>query len=156
MGTLLALIIGFVVFEAAGYAFHRLLHNEFMGPLNQAHMKHHLELYPPEQYLSERYRRAGSSSTLYPFLVVGLLAAALVVWVFPLHITVPLLLELAAVGAANSYIHDSTHITGHWMERFKVYRDWRAMHYEHHVDMTKNYGIVTFLADRVFGTYKRQ
>lgn len=154
LGTIVALAIGFMVFEAVGYGFHRLLHTRWTGSLNKAHMTHHLKLYPPEDYLSNPYRGAGADNTTYRFVAAALVVALAIALVFPWSISLPLLGELALVGALNSYVHDSTHIRGHWLERFWIYRRWRALHYQHHVDMTRNYGIVTFLVDRVAGTYQ--
>jgi sterol desaturase/sphingolipid hydroxylase (fatty acid hydroxylase superfamily) len=155
MGTLLALVLGFFFVEAAGYFFHRLLHTKWTGSLHRAHMTHHVKLYPPEDYLSDKYRPAGADNTTYRFLVAGVVIAALFFWLTPLWLAIPVAFDLAAFGWLNSYVHDSTHIRGHWLERFKLYQKWRAIHYLHHVDMGKNFGIVTFLADRVMKTYRK-
>jgi sterol desaturase/sphingolipid hydroxylase (fatty acid hydroxylase superfamily) len=153
MGIALALLIGFFAFEAAGYVLHRLLHSRWTGSLNRAHMAHHLVKYPPRDFLSPSYRRTGSDSTLLRFVIAGVAVALLVALLFPLALSLPLLAELALIGGVNAYVHDSLHVDGHWLERYPWYRKWRQTHFVHHVDMTKNFGIVSFWADWVAGTY---
>lgn len=154
MGTLLVLVLGFFGIEGVGYGFHRLLHTRFGGPLHRAHLTHHVKLYPPRDYLSNTYRSAGADNTTYRFVAVAALVATALALLLPLWASLPILAEMALVGAANSYVHDSVHVRGHWMERFRLYRRWRALHYQHHFDMSRNFGILTFLADRVAGTYQ--
>lgn len=155
VAVLAALVLGFFAFEAAGYCIHRLLHWKVMGPLNRAHMAHHLQYYPPEDYLSKQYRHAGSSSTLWLFMPFVVVAVGLILWLVPLWLAITLLVELAFVGWLNNYMHDSLHIEGHTWERSAYFRLLRLRHFQHHVDMTKNYGIVTFFVDRLTGTFKR-
>lgn len=149
----LVLVAGFIAFEFLGHAFHRLLHSKWSGALHRAHMTHHLKLYPPSDFLSAKYRNAGADSTTYRFAAVAAVVAVGIALLFPLHYSLPLVAELAVIGLANSYVHDSVHIRGHWMERFAVYQRWRDLHWMHHVDMGTNFGIFTFLADRALGSY---
>lgn len=154
----LVLVAGFLAFEAVGYGIHRLLHTRWAGALNRAHMEHHLSIYPPRAFLSMRYlpaSTAGVASDAWRFAVPALALAALLLWALPLLYGVALCLELAAVGFANSYVHDSVHVAGHWLGRFRVYHWWRSRHMVHHVQMDRNFGVVTFVADRVAGTYSR-
>lgn len=155
MGMLLALILGFFFVEVVGYCFHRLLHTKWTGTLNRAHMTHHLLRYPPEDCLSETYRSAGADNTTYRFVVAGILVGLLFLWLAPLWLAIPIMFDMAAFGALNSYAHDSTHIRGHWLERFAFFRRWREIHYVHHVDMNKNFGIMTFTTDKVVGSYRQ-
>lgn len=154
MGLAAALILGFFVFEALGYGFHRLLHTRWAGPLNRAHMQHHLRHYPPGDLVSARYRSAGGSSTLYPFLVAGAALAAAVVWLVPLCYALPLLAELALVGALNDVLHTAVHVQHDRLARWALFRRWRDLHQTHHVEMDRNYGVVTFLADHLAGTFR--
>lgn len=153
MALLLVLIAGFFSFEGLGYLIHRLLHSPIGGPLHRAHMAHHAMLYPPWDFLSDRYRSAGAESTTYRFAAFALVIAVAIALVFPLHYSLPLVAELAIVGLVNSYLHDSFHIRGHWLERSKIFLKWRELHKIHHFDMSRNFGIYTFLADRVVGTF---
>lgn len=154
MGILLVLIVGFFAFEAVGYGVHRFLHHHWAGRLNRAHLNHHQQQYPPERFLSDRYRSAGADSTLYPFAVGGLALAVVLFSCLPWAYALALTLELAAVGAANNYVHDATHVRGHWLARFRFFRRWRNLHRVHHADMTRNYGIVTFFTDRALRTHQ--
>lgn len=155
MGILLATIFGFFFTEGMGYLIHRLLHSRWMGSLHKAHMNHHLIQYPPGNYLSYQYRPAGTDSTVYRFVVAGVILAGLALWLTPIWIALPIMGNMAVMGFINSYVHDATHIKGHWLERFDAFLKWRKIHETHHNNMSKNYGIVTFFADRVAGTYQK-
>lgn len=127
-------------------------------------MVHHLELYPPEDYLSEKYRSAGKDNTVITFTIaaIPMVAFPIVLGFFGLLawplVVVAIATELV-IGFLNWYIHDSFHIKNHWLNRVPVVKDifqeWNKLHYEHHVDMSKNYGIFVFYWDRIFKTFKR-
>lgn len=154
MGILLALLVGFFVFEAAGYGVHRFLHHPWSGPLNQAHLNHHLTQYPPERFLSTKYRSAGGDSTLIPFAVGGVVLAGLLFWLLPWTYALALVVELAVVGWANNYVHDATHVREHRLSRYNWFKRWRNLHRVHHAEMTRNFGIVTFFTDKALKTYQ--
>lgn len=63
-------------------------------------------------------------------------------------------MEAALIGYLHGYIHDSFHLTGHWLERFKHFSHLRALHFRHHFNMKINFGIFWFGWDRVFKTFK--
>lgn len=150
----LKLLLGFVCFEAFGWGLHKFLHWNGAGGLYKAHLTHH-RLYPPSNFLSREYRSAGVDSTLWRFVVGIAVLIVLMLVVFPLWMALMLSAELVVLGLVNNYVHDAIHIRGHWLERFAIYRRWREMHLVHHVDTRKNLGILTFLADRVAGTFKK-
>jgi sterol desaturase/sphingolipid hydroxylase (fatty acid hydroxylase superfamily) len=150
---LLSLVFGFFFTEIVGYFFHRVIHFPITGPLYRAHMAHHLKLYPPEDYLSSTYRAAGAESTTYRFIVAGVVIGLFMLWLLPLWFALPVAFDMALFGFVNSYMHDSLHIRGHWMERFEHFKWLRRVHFQHHVDMGRDFGIITFTSDKVAGTY---
>lgn len=152
MLTLLALVAGPFVFEHLGYWVHRLLHSPTSGPLHRAHMHHH-DLYPPEEFLSPSYRRVAGTNQLRLFAPFVVAAALLVVWLLPLWLALGLLLELAVVAWVNTTVHDALHVDGHFLEHVPLFCEWRELHLLHHEHPRMNYGIVTFLTDRLLGTF---
>jgi sterol desaturase/sphingolipid hydroxylase (fatty acid hydroxylase superfamily) len=121
-----------------------------------------LILYPPSDYVSKEYRQAGRDSTPKFFAIAGipLILAPIVLWYFgiigmPVAITV--IVVEALMGFLHNYLHDAFHIKDHWLYRIyairRLFAHWTAIHYLHHVEMSKNYGIFTYFWDRVFGTY---
>lgn len=163
LAVFLTILISFLVTTLFGYAIHWSLHQTWAGQFNVAHMTHHLKLYPPEDFTSDVYRHAGKDSTPKFFAVaaIPLILTPILLWAFgvlALHLAVIVLVVEGTMGFLHDYIHDAFHINNHWMSRVPVLKDifkkWVDIHYVHHVDMTKNYGIFTFLWDRLIGTYR--
>jgi sterol desaturase/sphingolipid hydroxylase (fatty acid hydroxylase superfamily) len=162
LAILLTILISLLFTTLFGHVVHWALHQSFAGPVNKAHMTHHLRLYPPEDFTSEIYRDSGKDATPKFFLIaaIPLILAPIVLWwsgiiAWPIMITV-LLIE-GLMGFLHNYLHDSFHIENHWLSRIplvnKLFARWVNLHYMHHVNMAKNYGIFTFLWDRLFGTF---
>lgn len=161
----LTLLITYLATTLFGFIVHWSLHQKWAGRFNNSHMTHHLKLYPPEDYVSETYRHAGKDNTVItftfasiPMISFPILLGWLGLLAWPLVVAV-IVCELV-VGVLHWYIHDAFHIKNHWMGRVPGLRDifqvWNRLHYLHHVDMRKNYGIFVFHWDRVFGTFSKE
>lgn len=158
MLLLVTLFISLFISTFFGHAIHWSLHQRWSGVFNRAHLEHHLSLYPPGKLVSDRYRQAmwfhRGTLLFTPPLIVILGAACGLLWLVsaPLWLACVLSPVLVGYGLANDYVHDSTHIRKHWLNRFSWYKRVRKLHFIHHRDMTVNYGVITFIWDRVFGT----
>lgn len=158
MVTLLVLALSVVVGSLVGYFVHRAIHHKWTGPLYRGHMEHHLELYPPGRMTTDSYEVAkwyNSGPVLFTpaaVLLIGLIGLAF--WLLGVHLQhfVEFSVGLVAFGFLNDYVHDSMHLRRHWLQRFRFYRNLRRLHFKHHVDMTKNFGIVAMQWDDVFKT----
>jgi len=164
MGFIIAVLVTYVAVTLFGYVVHWALHQSWAGKLNHRHMTHHLTLYPPEDFLSDKYRSAGKDNTVVTFVIASIPMVAFPIFLgllgilsWPLVVTV-VVVEIG-LGLLHDYIHNSMHIKNHWMSRVPVLRVifqmWVKLHYVHHVDMTKNYGIFVFHWDRLFGSYRK-
>ena len=164
IAILLTAMITFFIASLFGYSVHRLLHQPWAGFLNRKHMTHHLKLYPPTDYLSDKYRRAGKDNTLTIFalaavpvvlapIVLGL--CGIISWLM----VIVSIIVMALMSFLHDYLHDSFHIRNHFLTRAPLikhlFNRWNELHYLHHVDMTKNYGIFLFHWDKIMGTYKK-
>lgn len=163
IAILLTLLISYFTVSLAGYLIHWSLHQKWTGPFHKAHMKHHLELYPPEDFTSTTYRSAGADSTPRWFVILALpfiLApiALTLLGILPWHLMLIVLGMEALLGFLHDYIHDGFHIHSYWMSRVPGFRviflKWVVLHYIHHVDMGKNYGIFIFHWDKIFRTFR--
>ncbi len=158
MFTIAALILSVVVASFVGYFVHRAIHKPWTGPLHRGHMEHHLEVYPKERLTSESYELKKwyhSGPVLFtPAAVVVILLGGSACWLagIPLMSFAAFSGGLVAFGFLNDYVHDSFHLRRHWLQRFRHYRRLRRWHFKHHVDMTKNFGIVDMMWDHVFKT----
>jgi sterol desaturase/sphingolipid hydroxylase (fatty acid hydroxylase superfamily) len=164
VAILLTILFTYLFTSLFGYVVHWSLHQNWTGKLNEKHMTHHLKLYPPSDYTSEEYRRAGKDNTVVTFAIasVPVVLAPLTLWllgVFTLGMMIAALLVMAFMGFSHDYLHDAFHIKNHFLSRWSLTKDifkrWVDLHYLHHVDMGKNYGIFVFHWDRILGTFWR-
>lgn len=160
---ILVVLGSYFVTTLFGYIVHWSLHQEWSGFFNQSHMAHHLKLYPPGDYLSEKYRDAGKDSTpkffffaalptlIFP--VLGLHFLGILSWTLTLLAWV----IMFGVGLMKNYLHDAFHIKNHKLTQIPLVKSWFnnlvRLHYNHHVDMSKNFGISTFFWDRRFKSF---
>lgn len=160
--VVLTVIVTYVVASLFGYVMHRFLHSSKSGFLNVAHMTHHRLLYPPDDYLSDTYRKAGRDSTPKYF-ALGAVPMVLLPIVLGLcgvlnwTVVVTAMLTLGLMGFLHDYLHDAFHVRNHRLTRVPLlnmfFNRWVMLHFQHHVNMDSNYGIFTYWLDRLFGTF---
>ena len=51
------------------------------------------------------------------------------------------------------FIHSAYHIENHWLNEYEWFRNDKRIHFKHHDDPTKNYGIATHFTDELLGTF---
>ena len=162
MSIFLTILIAFFVSSLFGYIAHWSLHQKWAGRLNVLHMTHHLKLYPPSDYLSSVYRDAGKDNTtkVFAMLSIPLVLTPIILGVLnilPLALVLITILVMAAMGFLHDYLHDAFHIKDHSLTKIKglrvLFGHWNHLHYLHHVDMQKNFGIFLFHWDHVFRTF---
>lgn len=159
---LFTIFLTYLVTTFFGYVVHWAFHQKWTGPVNKAHMTHHLKLYPADDYLSDVYRQPGKDNTVKLFafaaiIPVGLLFLSFFLGFMSLSTLIVVCITLAILGFLHDYLHDSFHIRNHWLTKLpiinKLFGRWNELHYLHHVDMQKNFGIFSFHWDRVFKTF---
>lgn len=154
LGIVTTAILTFFLVEAVGFGVHRLAHSPKSGKLFRDHLHHHAHAYPPSRYQTEKYLGDLKTSFL-PYFVpifvfVNLVAAAFLSW--PLYVT--FFVVSSFFSLANNYLHDSFHISGHWLRRFGWYHRMKSIHLVHHQNVKKNLGIYWYGFDRLFGSYR--
>lgn len=158
IAILLTLFISYLATNLFGYVVHWSLHQEWVGRHHEAHMTHHLRLYPPEDFTSLAYRSAGKDSTVWffaaasiPMILVPILLGYF--GVISIVCMVAALIMEGTLGFLHNYIHDAMHIKPHWMRSLPFFDRLSKLHMLHHIDMNTNYGIFTFHWDRLFRTF---
>ncbi len=142
-----------VLVEAIGYLWHRFAeHLGWLGDtIRYRHWVHHELDYPVDRLRPsgvEKYRKAGS----WTWFALGGIVGVLIFWLLPLRTAAPVALgALVYSWGVISYLHDSFHVEGHWLQRFDWFRRVRTRHDIHHWQPC-NYGILFFGMDRLFGT----
>lgn len=158
--ALLVAFLSYTVTSLLGYFVHWAIHQRWSGRIHKAHMAHHLELYPPGKLVSEEYRHAGSQSTVHTFLVAFLPLLLLpvilmLVGVISLVNCAFAVCAMVIVGLLNDVIHDSFHVKHHWLSKvIPGYDRMRQLHFVHHINMRRNFGIYSFTWDKVFKTFR--
>lgn len=164
MVVLFVILLTYLIVNLFGYVAHWSLHQTWMGRFNNAHMTHHLKLYPPEDFTSDTYRHAGKDSTpkFFAIAAIPLIIAPIilgVIGVLPMYLMVIILISELIIGFLHDYIHDAFHINNHWISCIPgvrvIFGRLLKLHYLHHVDMKRNYGIFAYHWDRVFGTFSK-
>jgi sterol desaturase/sphingolipid hydroxylase (fatty acid hydroxylase superfamily) len=126
-------------------------------------MAHHLDIYPVERYFSDTYQTPSFKESTPKFFAVAaipILLLPVICWfigLLPLSIMLISILEMLLIGAINYYVHDWFHVRNHRINKVPVlksmFKKWNYLHYLHHVDMTKNYGIYSFFWDKRLKSY---
>ena len=104
------------------------------------------------QMLSDRWIRTEQHIARYyaiPFTPMVLVAY----WLLPVGLFVTHTLSLALAIWWHVFLHRQYHVRGVWFERFHWFREKRRLHFLHHERPRKNYAIVEYVWDRLFGTF---
>lgn len=154
MHSILAVAFGtYFVGSFIGYGIHRVLHHPSAGVMYESHYYHHWTVYPPEDFLSEKYREPEKGQAAYYLAPILAVAALALFW----HWGYSLLIagEGLAVLKLNAVVHDNIHIRGHRWERYRWFWKLRGKHYQHHVEVLSNLGILSLFPDRVLRTHNK-
>ena len=162
MNTLLLILFvvvaSFVFGHFAAYAVHRFLHTDISKGLAKSHEVHH-DLYPVSDFEDDIYRSSGnddSSFVFVPILTLAMMGFFLPVawltgawWIYAIVIG-----EGVFFGIINDRMHDAFHKKNHWLNRFNCFRRLKHLHWKHHDEPRFNHGIIWFVPDKVFKTFK--
>ena len=156
---ILIVVFTFIYGSMIGYFIHWLLHTEISDRLTKSHDVHH-KLYTVDNFESDTYRDAKKNDSAWVFIpiitvaiilaCVPLLLICKVWWIYP-----PILIMGVLVGWLNDAIHEAFHIKSHWLNKYAWFRHLKHLHMQHHIYPKKNMGIIWFLPDRIFGTFKK-
>lgn len=159
-----AIVVAFVTYwltSLLGYAVHWAIHKRWSGPFNKSHMAHHVRLYPPGDLESPEYRSAGSEASTFTFIIAFLPVMSIPVLLWYLNVisivhAIAAIIIMIIVGVVSDVIHASFHVTDHWLSRMiPCHARMKELHFVHHRNMRKNFGIYSFLWDRLFKTLKQ-
>jgi hypothetical protein len=156
--VLFTVITSFVFGHFAAYAVHRMLHTQLFKGLAKSHNVHH-DLYPVDDFESEAYRSAEADDSSFVFLPI--LTMAMMGFFLPIAwltgawwIYVIVIGEGIMFGILNDRLHDAFHIKEHWLNRYTWFRKLKEIHWHHHATPETNHGIIWFIPDKVFKTFK--
>lgn len=155
---LLLALISSVITGMLGYWVHMSFHHSWSGPFFKAHQSHHFIQYPPGDLVSEVYRDAGKDNTLYLFAlvfipVIGAVIASIFLFGVSILSAIVIIVSMIGTGLLNDRLHDSFHLFKSPWQILPFYKNWQRLHFIHHYDISKNYGIYSFTYDKLFKTF---
>jgi len=140
------------VIQVAG---HRLFgHVDRLTPVFEAHSLGHHGVYGGDGLLLGHWVPA-ERHVMWYFVP---LFAPLVVAVYAVASLPVFLSHASGIAFAvwwHVFLHKQYHLRGSWFEQFRWFRQKRQLHFVHHRDVHRNYAIVEFWLDRLFGTMKK-
>lgn len=158
---LITLIFSFLLITFLGWIAHWAMHQPWSGKLYVKHRTHHEILYPNNDLFSDTYREAGidDSGKLFILLFSPIILLILALgWLGVLSWLTAFMIigEMGLFGYAHDFLHERMHLKKSWWHQFGWFQKWIGLHVIHHYHTDKNLGIFNFLADRVFGTFKKE
>lgn len=158
---LFTIVIMYVVITLFGYVVHRWFHHPSSGRFYKSHQVHHFKLYPPEDFFAPVYRSPGKDNTAVFFFLLSLplILTPFILFAFhliPLPILITTIICMAVFGGAHDFLHDKFHITDHWLNKFRWFRELVRLHQIHHREVQKNLGIYWFGWDKLLGSFRKK
>jgi len=148
-----AVIICFILFtESVSYSWHRWATHRDILPyifgIQDSHDIHHR---------NGSIGRGNDFVYISLILFMGVILLATISFITGLSTYVCLLIYVPAfiTFVWNWYIHDSYHIKNHWLNKYKWFRKDKQIHFQHHYNSNKNYGIASHFTDKIFGTFDK-
>jgi hypothetical protein len=144
------IIIGVTIYlsELGAYFWHRYAAHGKLIPnmIEKSHDKHHTII---DDQAFEDFLYIGIIVFLYGILLAYLFYLDIILLSTLLSIYIPLLI----ISFWNLYIHSAYHIKNHWLNSYQWFKDDKRIHFQHHYDPSKNYGIATHFSDVIFETF---
>jgi Delta7-sterol 5-desaturase len=159
ISLLFVIFLTFLLTSFLGFIIHWSFHQPWSGRLYKSHYTHHFKLYPPGNLISDIYRDPGDDSTARLFIILFSPLLLVVIGLTIFHI-IPIIYgcaifgTMAIVGVLNDRLHDSAHLNKSMWHRWPGFSKLQKLHNIHHFDVSKNYGIFSFMWDKLFKTYK--
>jgi hypothetical protein len=126
------------------------------GPLTSIRRHHttsHHSIYGPSRFESTTYSRE-EKSVSFTYLPIAMLHSALCLLILPVAYAVISIFVCAVTFVAHVYLHEQIHLTGSWLLRSSWFRKIKELHRIHHIDQSKNFGVLDFTWDRITGSYQ--
>lgn len=159
MTILVGVLFSFAMTTALGHFVHWAMHQPWGGALYRAHSDHH-QRYKKDSFTKSTYESSNSfiGFILVFFLVVAIAHALAALQIVTWGTTWAFLIATGTFAALTEIMHTAVHTDEkrlpEWLISNKFFSRIKMMHIIHHANVRKNFGILVFIWDRVFGTYR--
>ena len=133
--------------EIGGYIWHRYgAHTDILPFVKDTHQVHHTRIHDQ------------AHEDFFYIAILLVLYLAFLFYLYYLTYISLTLLTILYLGVFfpfiwSYYIHSAYHITDHWLNEYEWFQNDKRIHFKHHEDPTKNYGIATHFTDELLGTF---
>ena len=127
---------------------HRVGRSIYRDHITCHHAHYHARALTSDSYIPDEK----NLTPLFAIPALGLMSAAYTT--LPLGLFVAHAVSVMFSYGLHIYLHTRFHLSDTWLLRFDWFKRYRALHFLHHKDMRTNFGIVSFLWDRLFGTFR--
>ncbi len=128
-------------------------HRKIGGVFRKNHLRYHHAIYSRNVMASDKYIDEEKSLTVYYVIPAALLGSVSYV-LLPLGIFLVHISSLTFSFYAHVYVHVQYHLKDPWLKRFDWFRRKQQLHILHHKNGSKNFAVLEFFWDRVFGTFQ--
>ena len=133
---------------------HRALgHWPGAGKLYRIHVYSHHGIYSADNLVMDKYSADEESVTHYYYLPVAVIEV-IAFLALPLGMFITHVVAILSSYWAHLYVHEQFHLSKTWLARFAWFKRQRRLHLLHHRDTTANFGLLSFVWDRLMGTYR--
>lgn len=145
--------VSWIFVDFIGYWLHRWSHVS-SSPLYKRHMTHHIKNYPARKFLSTKeYRSSGSDSLAFWFAPFFIFYCIMSLLLFQFSTATAIIIGAIPPSVLSVVIHDMTHVQNSFIWKHIRFRYLVRGHYAHHRNMRKNFGITSYIWDRIFFTF---
>ncbi len=151
--ALTAVCTHLVVSGGQTFLHYSLGHHRVGGVFFRNHIKFHHGFYTKGHLVSSTQHPNDGNNTPY-FLIPTTLVAVAMFFLLPLDYFI----VVAASSAASFYVHvyfdREYHIPDSKFARFAWFRHMQQLHFVHHLHANRNFAVIDFYWDRLFGTFR--
>lgn len=119
------------------------------------HIFDHHRIYSTTHLVAKQYSDDERSLTPY-YLIPSVAVILALACVLPTAPLIAFSAMMLASYAAHAYVHEHYHLERSWLNRWAWFSKRRQLHYIHHRNTRRNFAVIDFFWDRLFGTFESQ
>ena len=152
MITLSSFIVTYYFVAIVQTVFHMLFgHTNRINIIYETHALGHHDKYRPSNLLTDKWIHS-EQHVMWYFAIPIIPVFLLLIYFTSLEVIIGFICGLIFSIWWHIYLHEQYHINNSFFERYEWFLEKRKLHFEHHLDVTKNYAIIEFWLDDLLKT----
>jgi hypothetical protein len=142
------IVLGMIILSEFGaYFWHRFgAHTEILPPVKNTHDIHHTIV---EDQAHGDFFYVLVLLVLYFGILLYAYHRLYITWALFFYLYIPVVFTFLS----NYFLHYAYHVEDHWLNKYEWFRNDKRIHFQHHKDQSKNFGIVTHFSDHILDTF---